>query len=185
MANAIRWGILGTGKIARAFAEALAETPGAQLAAVASRSIAGADAFAAGFGQPRAFGSYQELADADGIDIVYIATPHPMHAANALMALGAGKAVLCEKPFTINRREAEQVVALAREKGLFLMEAMWTRFMPALAQVRSIIASGEIGQVRQVMADLVSSRRPIPPTASTIWRLAGELCSISGSTRCR
>ena len=153
MTDAIRWGILGTGKIARAFAQALADTPGAQLAAVASRSIASAAAFAADFDKPRAFGSYQELVDDAAIDIVYIATPHPMHAANAMMALNAGKAVLCEKPFTINRREAAQVVALAREKKLFLMEAMWTRFMPALAQVRSIIASGEIGPVRQVMAD--------------------------------
>jgi predicted dehydrogenase len=87
------------------------------------------------------------------VDIIYIATPHPMHAENAMMALGGGKAVLCEKPFTMNLREAEQVVALARAKKLFLMEAMWTRFMPALAEVRRIVASGEIGTVRQVHAD--------------------------------
>ena len=153
MADAIRWAILGTGKIARAFAEALQETPGAQLVAVGSRTLANAQSFATGFGQAQAFGSYQALADAPGIDIVYIATPHPMHAANASMALNAGRAVLCEKPFTMNRREAAQVVALARAKKLFLMEAMWTRFMPALAQVRSIVASGEIGPVHQVMAD--------------------------------
>ena len=153
MADAIRWAILGTGKIARAFAEALQETPGAQLVAVGSRTLANAQSFATGFGQAQAFGSYQALADAPGIDIVYIATPHPMHAANASMALNAGRAVLCEKPFTMNVREAAQVVALAREKQLFLMEAMWTRFMPALAEVRRIVASGEIGPVRQVHAD--------------------------------
>lgn len=153
MTDPIRWGILGTGKIARAFASALQDLPDAQLAAVGSRSLDTARAFAAGFGGAQAFGSYEALAAAPGIDIVYIATPHPMHAANALLCLENGKAVLCEKPFTMNRREAEQVVALARARKLFLMEAMWTRYMPALAEVRRIVASGEIGAVSQVSAD--------------------------------
>ncbi|HEX8614354.1 MAG TPA: Gfo/Idh/MocA family oxidoreductase [Telluria sp.] len=153
MTEAVRWGILGTGKIARAFATALRDTPGAVLAGVASRSLEGAQAFGAEFGALASYGSYQELADADGIDVVYIGTPHPMHIENAVMALGGGKGVLCEKPFTMNRREAEEIVALAREKKLFLMEAMWTRFMPALAEVRRIVASGEIGTVHQVTAD--------------------------------
>lgn len=153
MAEAVRWGILGTGKIARAFATALKDTPGALLAGVASRSIDSAQAFGREFGAQACFGSYQALADSACVDIVYIGTPHPMHAENAMMALAAGKAVLCEKPFTMNRREAEQVVVLARASKLFLMEAMWTRFMPALAEVRRIIASGEIGAVRQVGAD--------------------------------
>ncbi len=153
MTDMVRWGILGTGKIARAMATALREVPGATLAAVASRSIDGAQAFGAEFGALACYGSYQELADAPDIDIIYIGTPHPMHAQNALMALHAGKAVLCEKPFTMNRREAELVVELARAKKLFLMEAMWTRFMPALAEVKRIIASGEIGQVHQLNAD--------------------------------
>jgi predicted dehydrogenase len=153
MTQAIRWGILGTGKIARAFASALQDTPDAVLAGVASRSIDSAQAFGAQFGVDACFGSYQALADARDIDIVYIGTPHPMHAENALMLLNVGKAVLCEKPFTMNRREAEQVVALARDKKLFLMEAMWTRFMPALAEVKRIIASGEIGTPSQVIAD--------------------------------
>jgi len=153
MTNAIRWGILGTGKIARAFATALKDTEGAALAAVASRSTDSAQAFADEFGASAVYGSYQELADAPGIDIVYIATPHPLHAANAILLLNGGKAVLCEKPFTMNRREAEQVVALAREKKLFLMEAMWTRYLPALDEVRRVIASGEIGPVHQLIAD--------------------------------
>jgi predicted dehydrogenase len=123
------------------------------LAGVASRSIGGAETFAGEFGALAAYGSYEALADASDIDIIYIGTPHPMHAENALMALNGGKAVLCEKPFTMNRREAEAVAALARAKGLFLMEAMWTRFMPALAEVRRIIASGEIGTPTQVTAD--------------------------------
>jgi predicted dehydrogenase len=153
MMQTVRWGILGTGKIARAFAEALKDTPGAILAGVASRGIDSAKAFAREFGAAAAYGSYQALADAGDVDIIYIGTPHPMHAENALMALNAGKGVLCEKAFTMNRREAEAVVALARTKKLFLMEAMWTRFMPALAEVRRIIASGEIGQVQHLTAD--------------------------------
>lgn len=153
MTDTIRWGILGTGKIAREFARALKFTPDAVLAAVASRSSDSARAFGAEFGASASFGTYEELAAAPGIDIVYVATPHPMHAGNAIMLLNAGKAVLCEKAFTVNRREADEVVALARSKKLFLMEAMWTRFMPALAAVRRVIESGEIGTVQQVMAD--------------------------------
>lgn len=153
MTDVIRWGILGTGGIARAFANALKDTPGAVLAAVGSRSVDSAAAFGRDFGAPTPYGSYAELVAAPGIDIIYIGTPHPMHAENAMLALNGGKAVLCEKPFTMNLREAEQVVALAREKKLFLMEAMWTRFMPALAEVRRVIAAGEIGVVNSVHAD--------------------------------
>jgi len=153
MAEPIRWGILGTGKIARALATALQDVPDAVLVGVASRSLEKAEAFAADFHASTAYGSYEELAAAGDIDLVYVATPHPQHAANALLALDAGKGVLCEKPFTMNRREAEQVVALARSNNLFLMEAMWTRFMPALAEVKRLIALGEIGSVHQVVAD--------------------------------
>ncbi len=149
----VRWGIFGTGNIARAFATGLQDTPGAVLAGVASRSIDSARSFGSAFGSPTSYGSYEALAAAADIGIIYIGTPHPMHVENALLALGGGKAVLCEKPFTINRRQAEQVVALARARQVFLMEAMWTRFMPALAEVRRIIASGEIGEVSQVHAD--------------------------------
>lgn len=149
----VRWGIIGTGKIARAFASALQDTPDAQLVAVGSRSQASAQAFAAESGAREAHGSYQSLVDSPDVDLVYIATPHPMHAEHAMLALEAGKGVLCEKPFTMNRREAEAVVALAHRKNLFLMEAMWTRFLPAFAEVKSIIASGRLGAVRQVHAD--------------------------------
>ncbi len=153
MKDTVRWGILGTGGIARAFALGLKHAPGAVLAAVGSRTIESAQTFARELGIERAYGSYEALADAPDVDIIYIGTPHPMHAENALLALGGGKAVLCEKPFTMNRREAGEVAALARAKGLFLMEAMWTRFMPALAEVKRIMASGEIGTVTQVHAD--------------------------------
>ncbi|MGI4719561.1 MAG: Gfo/Idh/MocA family protein [Janthinobacterium lividum] len=153
MAEVVRWGILGTGKIARALATALKDVPGAVLGAVASRSQDKAAAFAREFGATAAYGTYQALADAADIDLVYVATPHPQHADNALMALRAGKGVLVEKPFTMNLRQAEQVVTLARTRRLFLMEAMWTRYLPAFEEVRRIVASGEIGAVRQVVAD--------------------------------
>ncbi|MEW6371244.1 MAG: Gfo/Idh/MocA family oxidoreductase [Pseudomonadota bacterium] len=152
MADLVRWGILGTGGIARAFAHALRQTPDARLVAVGSRTAAGADAFARDF-DAQACSSYEALVACPDVDIVYIATPHTMHAENAMLALAAGKAVLCEKPFTMNAREAGQVVALARSRGLFLMEAMWTRFMPAFAALRSIVASGEIGEPALVQAD--------------------------------
>jgi predicted dehydrogenase len=153
MADIVRWGILGTGGIAHAFATALMETPGATLAAVGSRSVDSAEKFGRQFGSPVAYGSYQAMCNAPGVDIIYIGTPHPLHAENTTMALEGGKAVLCEKPFTMNLREAENVVALARSKKLFLMEAMWTRYMPALAELKRIVAAGEIGTPRQLHAD--------------------------------
>ncbi|MYM40407.1 Gfo/Idh/MocA family protein [Duganella qianjiadongensis] len=149
----IRWGILGTGKIARAFAAALQITPDAKLVAVASRSMESAAPFAQEFGAERAHGSYQALADDPEVDVIYIATPHPMHHENALLCLHGGKAVLVEKSFTMNRRQAEEVIALARSKKLFVMEAMWTRFIPAMVEARRIIESGEIGVPANVSAD--------------------------------
>lgn len=153
MAEAVRWGIIGTGKIARAFANALKEVPGAVLAGVASRSQDKAEAFGTEFGAGASYGSYEALVQAGDIDLVYVGTPHPQHAENALMALRAGKGVLCEKPFTMNLREAEQVATLARSRRLFLMEAMWTRYLPAYLEVKRILASGEIGTPRQIVAD--------------------------------
>ena len=153
MADAVRWGIFGAGKIARAFATALKDVPDAVLAGVAARSQDKADAFGHEFGALASYGSFEALLANPDIDLVYIGTPHPQHAANASMALRAGKGVLCEKPFTMNLREAEQVVTLARSKRLFLMEAMWTRYLPAYQEVKRILASGEIGTPRQVVAD--------------------------------
>jgi predicted dehydrogenase len=153
MTQQIRWGILGTGKIARAFATALQDTPDAQLVAVASRTVDSATKFGRDYGVARCHGSYQALADDPGVDVVYIATPHPMHHANALMCLHGGKAVLVEKAFTMNRREAEDIIALARARRLFVMEAMWTRFMPAVAEARRLLADGAIGKPAHVAAD--------------------------------
>ncbi|CAN7614434.1 Gfo/Idh/MocA family oxidoreductase [Pseudoduganella sp. LjRoot289] len=153
MDKVIRWGILGTGKIAKAMAEGLRDTAGAELVAVASRTLDGAASFAAAYGVPRRHASYQALADDPEVDVIYIATPHPMHHENAIMCLNAGKALLVEKSFTVNRREAEEVVALARAKKLFVMEAMWSRFMPAIVEAKRIVDSGEIGTPASVSAD--------------------------------
>ena len=153
MDKLIRWGILGTGKIAKAFALALREVPDVQLAAVASRSADSAAAFAREYGAVRSHGSYQALADDPGVDVIYIATPHAMHHENAMMCLNAGKALLIEKAFTLNRRQAQEIASLARQRKLFVMEAMWTRFQPAMLEAKRMIDMGEIGNVRNLQAD--------------------------------
>ena len=149
----IRWGILAPGRIARKFALALNSLPDAELAAVGSRDPSRAQAFAQEFGAPRAYGSYWELARDAGIDAIYVASPHTGHCAHALLCIEHGKAVLCEKPFTVNAREAQQVIDAARNKGILVIEAMWTRFMPVFQKAREWIEAGRIGQVRMVMAD--------------------------------
>ncbi|UCC64997.1 MAG: Gfo/Idh/MocA family oxidoreductase [Anaerolineae bacterium] len=153
MAEEIRWGIIGTGNIARQFARGLAVLPDAELAAVGSRTAAAAGAFAEAFDVPHRHSSYEDLAQDPDVDAVYIATPHPLHRENTLLCLRAGKAVLCEKPFAINAAEAEEMIRLAREKGLLLMEAMWSRFFPAMAKVRELLAAGAIGQVSLLTAE--------------------------------
>lgn len=149
----VRWGILGCGSIARAHAAAVKATDGAVLAAAASRSLEKARAFAEENGGERAYGSYEELAADPNVDAIYIATPHPMHFEATRLCLDHGKAVLCEKPFALNASQAEQMVAKAEEKQLFLMEAMWTRFFPITGRVREIVVSGQIGEVKIVSAD--------------------------------
>lgn len=153
MTDRLRWGILGTGSIATKFATGVAALPDAELAAVGSRSQAGADAFADRFAIPRRHASYADLAHDPAVDAIYIATPHPMHHANMLLCLDAGKAVLCEKPFAINAAQAREAIALARARKLFLMEAMWTRYLPLMVELRKMLADGAIGQVRMITAD--------------------------------
>ncbi len=148
-----RWGILGTGAIARQFVEGLGELPEAEVLAVGSRSEASAEKFAEDRDIPRRYGTYEDLAADPDVDVVYVATPHPFHAENAELCLEAGKAVLCEKPFTVNAAEAERVVSLARERELFLMEGMWTRFFPLMERVRGMTSNGEIGELRMLTAD--------------------------------
>ncbi len=149
----IRWGILSTGFIAGQFARGLSVIADAELVAVGSRTQASADAFGAEFNIPKRHASYEALAHDPEVDVIYIGTPHPMHHENITLCLNAGKHVLCEKPFTINAHQAREVVALAREKNLFLMEAMWTRFLPVMAQVRAWLAEGKIGAVQMIKAD--------------------------------
>jgi predicted dehydrogenase len=149
----IRWGILGTGRIARTFATALTFLPEAELVAVGSRASASANEFADRFGVPHRHADYAGLANDPDVDVVYVSTPHTFHQENTLLCLQAGKAVLCEKPFTINAAEAEEVINLARAKRLFLMEAMWTRFLPSMVKVRQLLSDGVIGEVRMLTAD--------------------------------
>jgi predicted dehydrogenase len=151
--NKIRWGIIGTGHIAKKFAEGLLSLPEAELVAVGSRSQASADDFAAWYGIPHRHATYAGLANDSDVDAVYVATPHPLHKDNSLLCLEAGKAVLCEKPFALNAAQAEEVVKLARAKKLFLMEAMWTRFLPVHVEVRELLAEDAIGDVRMLSAD--------------------------------
>lgn len=151
----IRWGIISTGNIAKQFARALELIPDAELVAVGSRSQASADAFGDEFNvpHPHRHDSYAKLAADPNVDVVYIGTPHPMHKEDSILCLENGKAVLCEKVFTMNAAELEAIINVAREKRLFLMEAMWTRYQPANVKVREIINSGQIGEVRMVRAD--------------------------------
>src|SRR5215212_7784317 len=126
----LRWGILGTGRIAGVFAEGLRSVGDTELVAVGSRTAAAAQAFGQRFAVARCHASYAALANDPDVDVIYVATPHTLHKDNTLLCLAAGKPVLCEKPFAINAGEAAEMIAAARERGLFLMEAMWMRFLP-------------------------------------------------------
>lgn len=148
----LHWGILATGGIAHAFTSDL-RTAGLDVAAVGSRSIDSARAFAEQYDISRAHGSYEDLVADPDVDIVYIATPHPSHVDNALLALDHGKHVLVEKPFTLNEEEAGRIRDRAAEKGLLAMEAMWTRYLPHMVRIREILAAGTLGEVRVVSAD--------------------------------
>jgi predicted dehydrogenase len=146
------WGILGPGGIAKAFATDLKLLDGHTVGAVGSRTLSNAQEFAATFGGT-AYGSYEELVTDPTIDAIYVATPHPTHKENVIKALAAGKPVLCEKPFAVNAKEAQEMVAAAQKNNVALMEAMWARFLPHYAQVRDIIASGVLGRIITVQAD--------------------------------
>lgn len=149
----IRWGIISTGKIAHALARTFQEVDDAELVAVASRSQASADEFGAQYNVPNCYASYEAMMEDKDVDAVYIATPHSHHYENMLMCIEAGKHILCEKAFTLNAQQAQICIDRAREKGVFLMEAMWTRFIPATVQARQWIAEGLIGEIKQVRAE--------------------------------
>jgi len=161
-----RWGILATGRIAHSFARNLQEVPGAEITAVGSRSREAAEAFAQQYGA-RAHPTYQALVEDPDVDVVYIASPHAMHLEHARLAFAAGKHVLCEKPLTLNLREAEAMVAEARDAGVFLMEAMWMACHPLIRAIVEGIGDGRYGEPRQVHASIGFA---VPPDASARMR---------------
>jgi predicted dehydrogenase len=153
MSEPLRWGIISTGGIARTFVNDLQYTDSGVAVAVGSRTIEAANTFADKFAIPRRYDSYEELVRDPDVDAVYVGTPHPMHFENAKLALEAGKPVLVEKAFTMTAEDARQLVAIARAKKLFLMEAMWTRCLPHVAAVNQLIADGALGDIIAVGAD--------------------------------
>ncbi|HWT76097.1 MAG TPA: Gfo/Idh/MocA family oxidoreductase [Mobilitalea sp.] len=144
----IKWGIIGTGRISTKFATALNSMEDTEIAAVASRDIARANEFVKLFAIKKAYSSYEELAKDPEIDVIYIGTPHTEHKANAALCIMNRKAVLCEKPFTLNQQDSKYLIDLAREYDVFLMEAMWTKFLPATKMVKKWIQDKIIGDVK-------------------------------------
>jgi predicted dehydrogenase len=149
----VHWGVVATGGIAATFVRDLRLLPDAEVVAVGSRRQETADAFAQEHDVPRAFATYEQLVTDDAVDAVYVATPHPGHHDAATLAIEAGKAVLVEKPFTMDAVEARALVTAARAHGVFLMEAMWTRFLPHVVRLREVLAAGTLGEVTTVTAE--------------------------------
>lgn len=148
-----KWGILGLGKIAKKFCLGLQHVEGAEIYAVASRSKEKADFFAKEHKATKAYGSYEELVEDKNVDVIYIATPHVFHFKHTLLCLRHKKAVLCEKPFAMNKAEVEQMIATAKKEKVFLMEAMWTQFLPHFEYVQKLVQSGVYGKIKSLKAD--------------------------------
>ena len=153
MPTEIRWGIVGLGKIADTFARDLALVSDASLVAVASRSLQKAEAFKTLYSATYAFGNYEELFNCSEVDVIYIATPHSHHAQLALQAMEHGKHVLCEKPMGVNRQQTAAMLDMAKERQVYFMEALWSRFMPAIVRAKELIDSGTLGDIRYIHAD--------------------------------
>lgn len=153
MRSKIRWGIVGPGKIAQKFADDLIRIPDAELTAVASRNMKRAKEFADNYKVLKVFDSYDALFSDDSVDVIYIATPHTFHKNLALKAMEAGKHVLCEKPLGINKAEVYEMITVAKEKKVFLMEALWSRFNPTIKRIKEITESGKIGELKYINAD--------------------------------
>jgi predicted dehydrogenase len=151
--KAVRWGILGTGGIAATFAADLPLVPGAELAAVGSRTPESAATFANRHGFARSHGSWAELAADPDVDVIYVATPHAAHLDAAMTCLAGGKAVLCEKPMTLDVAGSQQLIDEARNRGVFLMEAMWMRMNPAIRRIVALVRDGAIGEITNIQAD--------------------------------
>lgn len=153
MEKTIKWGIIGTGYIAQKFAEGLTVVNNSKLQAVGSRNIETARKFGEKYNIPNVYGSYEELASDPDVDVVYVATPHNLHLSNTLMCLENGKHVLCEKPFAVNGVQVRKMIEKAKEKNLFLMEAMWSRFIPNVLKAKELITNGTIGEVKFLKSD--------------------------------
>ena len=153
MKRVINWGILGPGRIADKFASAFSSTPQAKLSAVGSRDAGRGKAFASKFGIPKVYSGYEALAADPDIDIIYVATPHPFHHEQTILCMNHKKAVLCEKPLTLNLQSALTMVRAAEANDVFLMEGMWSRFFPSIIKVLDLIKNGAIGEVQFIRAD--------------------------------
>ncbi|MEI4273463.1 Gfo/Idh/MocA family oxidoreductase [Klenkia sp. LSe6-5] len=173
MTTTTRWGIVGPGRIAENVVRDFVQVPGAEVTAVGSRSLDRAQGFAARHGIGTAHGSYADLVADPDVDVLYLATPHPQHHAVALDAIAAGKHLLVEKSFTATVAGAQEVVDAARAAGVFVMEAMWTRFQPAVVRLRELVADGAIGEVRSVQADLGVAREYDPADRLFAQELGG------------
>lgn len=167
MSSTVRWGILGCGRIAHKFASDLKYVSGAALVAAASRSREKADAFAHDFEVPRVYNRYEQLAEDPGVDVIYIASPHTMHYEHTLLCLDHGKAVLCEKPFAMNRRQAGAMIERARQKKRFLMEALWTKFTPHYQKMQEMVRAGKLGNIRSVLVNFGFA--PDPPVPQRLF----------------
>jgi predicted dehydrogenase len=163
----IRWGILGCGKIAQKFAADIQYAEGASLVAAGSRSAEAANHFCAEFGIPHSWSSYEALVNDPDVDVIYIATPHALHHANTLLCLRNHKPVLCEKPFAINQRQAAEMIALAKANGVFLMEALWSKFLPQYAIMEKMVRGGNVGDIQYIRGDF--GFRPGPGAPSRLF----------------
>jgi len=168
----VRWGVLATGGIASRFAADMQRVPDGEIVAVGSRSAAGAEAFGERFGIGRRHGSYEALLADPEVDVVYVATPHVSHAALTIAALDAGKHVLCEKPLALDEAQARAMTGAAAASGRFLMEALWSRFLPAYRTLSEVVAAGRIGTPLAVESDF-GFRRPVEPDHRLFDRALG------------
>jgi predicted dehydrogenase len=163
----IKWGILGAGKIARKFAADLVFVKDAELVAIGAREKSSAELFASEFAIPNVYGSYEALVQDPTIDVIYIATPHGFHYEHAMLCLRYKKAVLCEKAFALNARQADEMISFAEAQGTFIMEAFWTKFLPHYKQVKKMIAEGKVGTIQSVIAEF--GFKPTPPIAQRMY----------------
>jgi predicted dehydrogenase len=173
MAEKIRWGILGCGRIARKFASDLRLVQEAELIALGSRNIETAEDFAKEFPAKYIHDGYESLVQNDEVDVIYIATPHSHHYENTILCLNHNKAVLCEKAFAVNTKQAREMIDLACKKNVFLMEALWTKFLPHYNKMRELIQEGKIGEIKSVLVNF--GFKPAPPVPPRLFdpKLAG------------